>query len=218
MRNAPVTASEKVPYLLGGHLISNKLPWFRGNVNDPEIETKALIDYFSETCLKSECLVSLDFHSGFGLKDRIWFPYSKSAKPFEHLPEMHAFTQLFEQSHPHHIYQIEPQSHGYLLHGDIWDYLFELYIAKNQGTFLPLTLEMGSWNWVKKNPVQFFSKEGLFNPVKQHRKSRTFRRHQVFFDFILRSLYSNKVWSDKDSVLRAKHESLAIKRWYGSSI
>jgi murein tripeptide amidase MpaA len=30
MRNAPVEATEKVPFLLGGHRISKHLPWYRG--------------------------------------------------------------------------------------------------------------------------------------------------------------------------------------------
>ena len=38
-------------------------------------------------------------------------------------------------------------------------------------------MEMGSWTWVKKNPRQFFSLLGIFNPLIQHRQLRVLRRH-----------------------------------------
>lgn len=215
MRNAPVEAQEKVPFLLGGHRFSNILPWYRGEAGKLEAEAQALMDKFHKECSHSSCVVSMDFHSGFGLKDRLWFPYSKTRKPFENLPEMHAFTQLFEQTHPYHIYQIEPQGHGYLLHGDLWDHLYKEFLANQNSIFLPFTLEMGSWSWVKKNPWQLISKDGLFNPVKEHRVKRTYRRHHILFDFVLRALYSHQVWSQLSPTSRHKHQGLAMERWYG---
>lgn len=214
MRNAPVEALDPVPFLLGGHRISDKIPWYRGPTNILEPENQALVDLFSRECSLSRCVISLDFHSGFGLQDRLWFPYSKTKEPFEHLAEMNSFVQLFENTHPYHIYKIEPQSHAYLLNGDIWDYLYADYIKKNSNVYLPLTLEMGSWNWVKKNPLQLISKDGLFNPVKKHRVKRTFRRHHLLFDFILRALYSFEALHIKDSNMKHKHKSLAMERWY----
>jgi hypothetical protein len=214
MRNAPVSAEEKVPFLLGGQRYSNKLPWYRGRPNELEIENKILFQKFLSECQESRCVISVDFHSGFGFRDRLWFPFSKTRKVFPHLAEMHSFTQLFVQSHPYHIYKIEPQSQGYLLHGDIWDYLYLQFVEKNPAVYLPLTLEMGSWNWVRKNPLQLISKQGLFNPIKDHRIKRTFRRHHILFDFILRALYSYEIWAEMSDKIRHKHLELARENWY----
>lgn len=215
MRNSPIDAIEKTPYLIGGQRFSHKLPWFRGTKGKFEAENQALVDVFNENVIGSNCALAIDFHSGFGMKDRIWFPYSHTNKPFENLAEIHALTHLFEQSHPYHIYQIEPQGHSYLIHGDMWDHLYFEYKTKNNsGIFLPVTLEMGSWNWVKKNPLQIFSKEGAFNPIKEHRIKRTYRRHHLLFDFLLRALYSNQMWSKLDDTLKNKHSVMGLQRWY----
>ncbi len=215
MRNAPIESIEKVPFLLGGHRFSNRLPWYRGIENQIEIENQVLIKIFNENCIQSECLVALDLHSGFGLKDQLWFPHSYTKTPFLHLPHLHALTTLFEKTYPYHIYKIEPQSHVYHIHGDIWDYLYLNFKMKNSKVFIPLTLEMGSWNWIKKNPLQLFmSKAGLFNPIKDHRKRRTLRRHHLLLDFIMHALLSHSSWTDLDKSLHYKHESLAHERWY----
>jgi hypothetical protein len=214
MRNSPLEAEAKVPWLLGGHRISNKIPWFQGRKGVLEKENELMCNLFFQECRQSEMIISLDLHSGFGLKDRLWFPYSGSKKIFEQLWAVHALTQLFESSYPYHIYQIEPQSEGYLLSGDIWDYLFFEIRKTHNPVFIPLTLEMGSWNWVKKNPIQLISKHGLFNPIKKHRIDRTFRRHHIFFDFLLRSLFSSQKWLKKDEVFLNKHQNLGINRWY----
>ncbi|MES3038027.1 MAG: M14 family zinc carboxypeptidase [Bdellovibrionota bacterium] len=214
MRNSPVDATEKPPYLLGGHRISNKLPWYRGTEGTLEFENKLIEKLFKDEVINSDCVVSMDFHSGFGMRDRLWFPHSYTSKPFDHLPEFHALLSLLEQTHPYHIYHIEPQSRAYLLSGDIWDHLYLLRQSQNMKTYIPLTLEMGSWNWVRKNPLQIFSRHGAFNPMKEHRVKRTYRRHHLLFDFLLKALYSNEVWATLDTSQRAKHSSSALERWY----
>ncbi len=215
MRNSPVQAIDKTPFLVGGHRFSNKLPWYQGQQGILEKETSALIELFREQTQESRCVISLDFHSGFGMRDRLWFPFSYTKSPFGDLPQMHALAHLLEQTHPYHIYQIEPQSKAYLLNGDIWDHLFLQFKAENKtATFLPLTLEMGSWVWVRKNPLQLFSRHGIFNPMKEHRVKRTYRRHHLLFDFLLKAVNSHEVWSDLVPSSRDKHEQLAIDRWY----
>lgn len=162
MRNSPIDAVDKTPFLLGGHRLTPHLPWYRGAIDQLEIESQALQKLFEQQAEQSQFVVSIDFHSGFGMKDRLWFPFSYTKKPFDFLAETFALTELFEQSYPYHIYQIEPQSEGYLLNGDLWDYLFLNFRKKNPtGIFIPLTLEMGSWNWVRKNPLQLFSRQGV---------------------------------------------------------
>ena len=94
-----------------------------------------------KNCAGSEAVISLDLHSGFGMRDRIWFPFSFCKKPFDQISQVQSLIELFEDVYPYHVYQIEPQSKGYLLNGDVWDYLFLKFQKQNQaGTFLPLTL------------------------------------------------------------------------------
>ena len=211
MRNAPITSLEKVPLLLGGQNFSSRLPWYRGS--QVAIETKFVLDNVEHLLQQTSHLISLDIHSGFGFNDQIWFPFANSKKQFTQLNELHLFFKLFEKTHPYHIYKIEPQSKNYLTHGDIWDYCF-LNFKKDTQVYLPLTLEMGSWIWVKKNPLQIFSKTGLFNPIKEHRLNRTLRRHRPFFDFLLHSLISNSVWSQFDIRLKEQIQLEAQSKYY----
>ncbi len=76
MRNAPVESHELVPYLLGGQRISARLPWYRGAAGAcMEIENQAVCSVVEEELSSREFSLALDCHSGFGLRDRIWFPY-----------------------------------------------------------------------------------------------------------------------------------------------
>lgn len=187
MRNSSIKAIDKVPFLVGGHRYSNKLPWYQGLDDDIlQKESQFLIDSVTAEMKNSKSLISIDIHSGFGFKDQIWFPWAFTKRPFPRLDLMQILTDYFEKLYPHHIYLIEPQSKVYCTHGDLWDHL--LHDKIQSSFFLPLTLELGSWLWVKKNPMQIFNMQGLFNPIKQHRMKRIFRRHQLFIDFLTRFL------------------------------
>ncbi|WP_153914770.1 M14 family zinc carboxypeptidase [Shewanella sp. TC10] len=189
MRNAPIDAEEKVTFLVGGHRISNKLPWFRGN-KGMEDETQVLVDYVHQLQQSSTSVIALDAHSGFGLSDHIWFPYAHTRQPFEGMGYIYHLKQLFDLGYPHHgHYKLSPQSHFYQTHGDIWDYLAKT--NQSETPFIPLTLEMGSWAWVKKNPRQIFNFSGYFNPQKTHRHHRILRRHVVLMQFLIEAAYAN---------------------------
>ena len=99
---------------------------------------------------------------------------------------------LFEASHPQHPYVIEPQSRQYLAHGDLWDHAYDKTPAGH--VFLPMTLELGSWLWIRKNPRQLFSRHGMFNPIKAHRIKRVLRRHADLLDFLTRAAYAAPGW------------------------
>lgn len=213
MRNAPIDAEENPQWLLGGHRISNKLPWFRGFELQPEAQ--AVVNLCRQTFFSSQSVISFDFHSGFGLQDQIWFPYAKSKKPFPHLAQMHALTETFNNTHPNHFYLIEPQAKHYTTHGDLWDYIYDLFNQQSQQVYLPLCLEMGSWMWVRKNPLQIFSPLGPFNPIKPHRHKRILRRHQTLFDFLIRSLVSAERWAHLPEERKHKHHSAGLELWYG---
>lgn len=186
MRNAPIEATEKVPFLAGGQNLTRKIPWYRGNPQQMEIESEFLVREIAIEANKSKFTVSLDIHSGFGMNDQIWFPWAFTKKPFPKLDFMTLMMEKFEQIFPYHIYTIEPQSKVYCTHGDLWDYI--LHEKVQNLNMIPLTLELGSWIWVKKNPFQIFKLDGLFNPIKKHRIRRTMRRHQLFIDFLMRFL------------------------------
>ena len=185
MRDSPTVAVGKTLPLGSGHRVSNKIWWYRGQENEMEQESKVLIDFVREQMFSSEFSMALDVHSGFGLRDRLWYPYSKQVGDFPLAKDARAFKRTMKLINPFHIYKVEPQADSYLIHGDLWDHMFDLQYndPKYSGTFLPWTLEMGSWNWVRKNPLQLFSQTGMFHPMKPHRVRRTMRRHWWLLDF-----------------------------------
>jgi len=215
MRNSPIKVKDKVYPLYGGHRISPILPWYQGDPDTPEAETQAVYQFFNTQLAHAKILISLDFHSGFGMQDRLWFPYAYRREPFEDFSQVTQFFNLFDKSYPHHFYKIEPTSHQYQISGDLWDKLFVDFKQKNpDSTYLPLTLEMGSWLWVKKNPSQIFSRWGLFHPLKAHRQKRVLRRHITFFDFVIRALLNPDSWAILNNVQKEQLWSQGLKRWY----
>jgi hypothetical protein len=201
MRNAPVDADGRVPFLAGGHRISSRLPWYRGKINQGlEQESQALVDFVRHEMFPSSFSIALDVHSGFGMKDRLWYPHARTKKDYKHLAEVLSLKKLLDESYPNHVYVVESQSKQYLAHGDLWDYLIELHEKElvqstDSRMFIPLTLEMGSWLWVKKNPLQIFSTRiGSFHPIKAHRQKRIFRRHIFLFEFLMKASKFSKQW------------------------
>ncbi|WP_417604426.1 DUF2817 domain-containing protein [Oceanimonas baumannii] len=213
MRNAPIDAEQPSPWLVSGHRLGRWLPWYRGKQDQPmQTEAQAFCNLVEEQLAAAPFTLALDCHSGFGMRDRIWFPYSGQRQLLEHAAELHALLQLFEYSHPHHPYLFEPQHHHYRTHGDLWDYLYQRHYQRQQQVFLPLTLEMGSWLWVKKNLRQLTSYTGLFNPLVPHRHQRTLRRHQLLLDFLLRAVDAWQNWLPADDKRRL-HQRSAERRW-----
>ncbi len=214
MRNAPVDAVDRVPLLIGGQRLSAALPWYRGPHGAAmEIESAAVCAVVEQELLSRRFSMAVDCHSGFGVNDRIWFPFAHTARPIPHLPEMHALNDIFDQTHAQHRYVFEPQSRQYLAHGDLWDHLYLRACAEPPRIFLPLTLEMGSWLWVKKNPRQLFSRHGIFNPLIEHRQQRVLRRHTLWLDFVARAACSHHRWVPSGAV-RERHREQALARWY----
>lgn len=214
MRNAPVEASQRPALFVGGHRISRHLPWYRGKIDDEmALENQALCAVVREQLLTAPLSIALDCHSGFGLRDRVWFPYAHTHEPIEHLADVHALTLLFQRSYPNHPYVIEPQARQYLTHGDIWDYLYLQHSRASQGVFLPLTLELGSWLWIKKNPRQMLSLGGLFNPIVPHRQQRVLRKHLILFEFLIRAVHDYQHWLTQADT-RPQHQQLALQQWY----
>lgn len=217
MRNAPIDADEPVPFMIGGQRISAGLPWYRGAAGAAmQTESAALCALVEEELISRRFSLAVDCHSGFGVQDRLWFPMASTRKPIEHLPELHALHQLFARNHAHHPYVFEPQSLQYLTHGDLWDYLYLRALKTHQHVFLPLTLEMGSWLWIKKNPRQLFNRYGIFNPLIAHRQHRVMRRHIALLDFLVRATASHTRWQPATE-MREDHREQGLRRWYWPS-
>ena len=215
MRNAPVDAVDRVPFGIGGQRVSAGLPWYRGRAGDAmEEENQAVCEVVTAQLLARPFSIALDCHSGFGVKDRLWFPFAHTRKPIAHLADLHALQEIFLQAHSNHPYIFEPQSAQYLAHGDLWDHLYlQACETVPATTFLPLTLEMGSWLWIKKNPRQLFSRNGIFNPLINHRQQRVLRRHLSLLDFLSRAACSHAHWAPPPEQ-RAQRRADAMAAWY----
>lgn len=214
MRNAPIDSKERVPWLVGGQQISPKLPWYRGN-GELEPENHTLIAFLKQECLHRPFNLVIDCHSGFGLKDRLWIPYAYRKRPPRKVANYFALHQLFEHTYPHNKYVFEPQSNQYTTHGDLWDHVGKIVKHEFNQPFLSLTLEMGSWRWVKKRPLQVFSFKGMFNPGTKHRWLRAQRSHLILFDFLKLASLNYQSWlpqgDDKKRLRKA-----AVAHWYRS--
>ena len=197
MRNSPLDSTGTLIPLVSGHRHGPWLPWYRGELGAKmEDENLYLKSFFERETFNSDVVISLDLHSGFGLKDRIWYPWSTSHLPFPYEDKIQKLKELFIEAFPYHIYKIENQTVNYSNHGDLWDWMYlEYKKSKPNGIFLPFTLEMGSWMWVKKNPWQFFTVDGLFNPIKKHRYARTMRRHHNLLEFLLKASTFHEAWT-----------------------
>ena len=188
MRNAPAIPGRVTP-LLGGQRISSKLPWFMGN-GHMEVESAALVELVAAETAGAPFALALDLHSGYGVVDRLWYPYARTRAPIADLRAILALRKLLDDTLPNHVYTFEQTSVAYTIQGDLWDHIYD----HRATTLVPLTLEMGSWSWVRKNPLQGLSPLGRFNPVKPHRHRRTLRRHLPLLDFLLHATVSHTGW------------------------
>lgn len=215
MRNSPVE-SVGATRIYSGHRLTPRLPWYRGSETAMEIEALALCRVVDQQLFKSPLSIALDLHSGFGIRDRLWFPYASRQSPFARIAEMLALKELFDRCYRHHIYKIEPTSIEYVINGDLWDYLFDNFMQRfpTGRLFLPLTLEMGSWLWLRKSPLHLFSRHGLFHPLLPHRQQRIFRRHFMLFDFLHRCLLYPEQWARLTPQQKTRNEQQAMGLWY----
>lgn len=216
MRNSPVRCVGK-RNICSGHRITPHFPWYQGLPDQMEIESEALCTIVRRCFSQSTLTIALDLHSGFGIQDRIWFPYAYCQTPYPGLAETLALKQLLDGSYPHHFYKIEPMSKEYVIEGDLWDYLyleFQQQCDVTKQVFVPLTLEMGSWSWLKKNPQHVFRRHGLFHPVLPHRRQRILRRHLILFDFLHRCLLNPTSWAYQTAEQKQSNFQQAKQLWY----
>lgn len=214
MRNAPVEGRNPKHHLHAGQNIASWLPWYRGDTNNMELELKALANCVLGYSQRASTTILLDIHSGFGTRDRLWFPYAHHKHPPSNLAHYYLLYRLFRKSYPHYeLYQFEPQWHQYTTHGDFWDWMLMQHQAQSSLPFLPLTLELGSWLWVKKNPIQMLRFSQLFHPTKPHRIKRVQRRHGTFLSYLIQVL-NNDLIANLASEDEEKYKQKALKLWY----
>ena len=212
MRNAPVDAVGTVPWLVGGQRISNILPWYRGKKGRAmQEESRVLVEHINQELLTAPFSIALDCHSGFGFDNQIWFPYAKSKQPIPHLAEIFKLRKMLTETYPHQDYVFEPQARNYMTHGDLWDHIYDQSL-KIDTTFLPLTLEMGSWTWIKKNPLQVFKSSGIFHPIQPHRVKRVLRQHHVLMEFLIKVTGSYSHWLTQ--LNKERNHADATSLWY----
>lgn len=193
MRNAPVESLKQWPFI-GGQRLTNWLPYFRGH-GAFEDENKALISAIEEHLWKAPFSVSLDIHSGFGLEDFLWTPYAKEQGFPPTWDAYLALKDVLDQTLRHHVYRFEPQSINYCTSGDVWDFLYDSFLARERDGdrhFLPLTLEVGSWVWVKKSPSSALHLRSFFNPMHPHRERRVLRRHLPLLTLLVHAVASHQ--------------------------
>jgi len=215
MRNGPRALGGRGTFLVGGQRLSRHLPWYAGDPEHAlETESRALTEVIERELFGARSALAIDCHSGFGMIDRLWFPYARTRKPFPHLAEVVGIKRLLDATLPHHVYRVEPQAQAYTIQGDLWDYLYDRQRALYpERVFVPLTLEMGSWAWVRKNPRQLWTLDGSFNPVLPHRLKRTLRRHLPLFDLLVHAIRSQEAWVARDEAERVSREHEAFSTW-----
>jgi hypothetical protein len=196
MRNAPVTGRAGGTPLLGGQRISPRLPWYMGRGGDMEVESAALVGFVERALFAAPFAIAVDLHSGYGFEDRIWYPYARTREPPPDLPAIERLARLLDHTLPNHVYRVEQTAQAYTIRGDLWDHLYDRRREAGAGTLLALTLEMGSWVWIRKNPLQGLTSLGRFNPTRPHRHRRILRRHLLLLDFLFHAAASHHTWLD----------------------
>jgi hypothetical protein len=215
MRNAPVSADvwESPFKLYRGQRLTSRLPWYRGRPDVLEPEAAALCDWVHRQASQSPFVLTLDVHSGFVGRDRIWFPYARTRRLFPHVSEMLALKGLIDQTYPRHRYLVEPQAAQYTTHGDLWDYIYDRHRAANAaGIYLPLTLELGASSWLRKGK-RLLNKSAFFHPLAPHRTERVLRRHVPLFEFLLRAAHSWQHWARLSPERRASLARTGQSLW-----
>jgi predicted deacylase len=175
MRNAPAHATGGTP-LLGGQQLSPHLPWYMGRPGaGMEVEAAALVELAERELFDTKLAIALDLHSGFGIVDRLWYPYARTREAPPDQVAIDALERLLDRTLPHHVYRVEQTARAYTIRGDLWDYLYDRRREAAPGTLLPLTLEMG-WGTVLRG------------------RRRTLRRHLALLEFLFHAAASHEAW------------------------
>ncbi len=187
-RNSGIDAEGALPFF-GGHRVSPALPYYRGRAL--QRESRALFRFLEENAWKGRKRVhtAIDLHSGYGSQNYLWWPYSFSKRPVYQSQVFESIAGELRVKHPD--YRIEPMSLSYQTHGDLWDKALLRFEEKQQNLarrkkslFLPLTLEIGTWQELRKNPGRLLSKQKIFNPPARNRKEFLKEHRQLLWDLI----------------------------------
>lgn len=215
MRNSPVECVDPV-FLIGGQRFSPSLPYYRGS--EWERENVSLVSLVRREIFSAPFAVALDLHSGFGLTDYLWTPYAKQRGVPPTWAAYSTLRDTLDVALKHHVYRFEVQSQTYCTSGDVWDFLYDEFIATNgdEKLFLPLTLEVGSWAWIRKSPHTVYRLRNFFNPAHPHREKRAIRRHRALLEFLTNIVQSyDNVFDD---AMRSRNRSLFCETSLASSI
>jgi hypothetical protein len=188
-RNSGIDAEAGSIPFFGGHRISPALPYYRGKTL--QRESRALFRFLRGEVWHGRRRVhtAIDLHSGYGSQNYLWWPYSFSKKPVYQKAAFEQMAENLKANHPD--YRIEPMSLSYQTHGDLWDRaLLEFETAqqtlarRKKSLFLPLTLEIGTWRELRKNPARLLKKQNIFNPPSRSRKDYLREHRQLLWDIV----------------------------------
>ena len=198
MRNSG-TDAEKAVFFFGGHKFSRLLPYYRGRTLQPESRVlfRFIENYFSR--VKNRVLPVLDIHSGFGAIDRVWWPYAGKTEP---CPDDMLFRRVAEHlkhARGHDQYDFTPQNESYMMHGDLWDRIYDEFHSPHvrphaKTRLLPMTLEIGTWSGIKENPRRLLNKKKIFNPTPEKKKQAKSAHREFLRDFLLLAGTAPKSW------------------------
>jgi predicted deacylase len=175
MRNAPAHSTGGTP-LLGGQQLSARLPWYMGPPGAAmELETACLVELVERELFSTPFAIALDLHSGFGIIDRLWYPYARTREAPPDQIVVDALERLLDRVLPNHVYRVEQTARAYTIRGDLWDYVYDRRRAVGSGILLPLTLEMG-WGTALRG------------------RRRTLRRHLALLEFLFHLAASYATW------------------------
>ena len=162
-----------------------------------EMENQVMCDFLEERLFPAK---SVDMPWIFTLvlvqKIACGSPTQELKNPIPDFVEAYSFRELLDKTYPNNFYSVEPQSlyniPPMVMSGIISTIVTSASRKGGEGFFMPLTLEMGSWKWVKKNPKQIFDLLGVYNPILPHRRRRVLRDHKTFMDFLHRAVLSDE--------------------------
>jgi hypothetical protein len=198
MRNSGIEAV-KAPLFFGGHKISPKLPYYRGNHLEPEsrVVNRFVNQYFFNN--KTAIMPLIDIHSGFGAVDHVWWPFAFTHEACADEPIYKKMALYLKEKNLHKEYEYGPQSETYTTHGDLWDKFYLEYrnlieIRKSKSRFLPWTLEIGTWSDILDYPSKLNRRRGIFNPAKEN-KQAVIKNYRLFLrDFVRLSCVKPAYW------------------------
>lgn len=73
---------------------------------------------------------------------------------------------------------------------------------------------MGSWQWLRKKPLQLRNLLGFFHPIKSHRINRS-RAHLILMELLIHATLTYKKWLSESHAESMTQDAMEL--WYHES-